>query len=90
MKRIFEHVPEPEDYARVPQYEHREVERDGAIVEEVFQLSPEEIISRAKCAPSPESADMSGTIYPSPDYKDDFQRIDELEKQVDIIEIKSK
>ena len=82
MKRIFKPVPEPSDYARFPQYDHKKVEKDGAIIEEVVQLSPSEIIDRASGSPTPDLSDNSGTIYPSSDYKDSFQVIDEMETNI--------
>lgn len=87
MKRIFKPTPECGDYARFPQYVHEEVERDGHIIEEIRQLSPEEIINRASAAPSPDISDNSGRLYQSSDYKDGFAALDSLENQIDNIDV---
>lgn len=87
MKSIYSVVPENGDYARFPMFIHEEVEHDGAIVEEVRELSPEEIVQRATGAPTVDMSDNSGYVYPSPDYRDVFAKVDELERRIDSIDI---
>lgn len=90
MKRIFSPSPECGDYARFPQFVHEQIEKDGAIIEEIRQLSPEEIIERSSYGSPVDISDNSGVIVPSSDYRDNFATIDALEAKIENVEPKTK
>lgn len=90
MKRIFSSSPECGDYARFPQFVHEQREHNGAMIEEVRQLSPDEIIERSSSGSPVDISDNSGIIVPSSDYRDNFATIDALEAEIDKVEPKTK